>query len=162
MKKCRKAINFDLRINNLRRYFNEANPNYAYDLIHNYMISHDFIHRQYSGYVSNEEMTENQLIKFVIKMSNDFPWLHKCLSKCDSTDISNLHDLIYYFNLPFNGSDENAMLLYDTSNEYKLYLNRDGEYVLFDEYDNEVGITDCDNIEEALEEFREKEQDLEL
>lgn len=163
MKKCRKAINFDLSIKNLKLFFNDSNPNYAYTLIKKYMLEHGFGKRQYSGYISDNEMTDNELISFVVKMSKVYPWLHKSVLKCDSTDISNIHDLIEYLNLPYNANDEEQILfLCDSSNEYKLYLNQEGTYTLFDEDEIEVGITECDNIEEALNEIEQKNEELEL
>lgn len=163
----KKAFYFDLSIHKLKTYFDEENPNYAYTLIERYMKKHNIVHRQWSGYVSDGEMTFEEGVSFCKEMSKQFPWLHLCARRFDMTNIPKTFDMIPYLSKPYINEYVQTLslqypLLVETTDEYKLYKKQDETYLLFDEYDNEVGITDCDNIEEALEELRENEQDLEL
>ena len=45
--------------------------------------------------------------------------------------------------------------------DLKLYFNKNGLFTLYDEFDNEIGSTECDNIEDALEELQ-KQSDLSI
>ena len=54
MSLARKAINFDLSTNELKKHFN--NTAEAYNKIKEFMLKNGFEHRQYSGYVSKEHL----------------------------------------------------------------------------------------------------------
>lgn len=55
--KRRYAINFDLKIEQLREFYSASNPKGAYSKIRSYMQKHGFTHRQWSGYISDNTMT---------------------------------------------------------------------------------------------------------
>ncbi len=170
IEESRKVFYFDLSVKKLKMYFSSTNPNYAYKLIEMYMLDNGFSHRQFSGYMSQKEMSIEEGISFCKTLGENFPWLKMCVEKFDMTTVPVVYDMNPYlgnpikkdFNMEFYLEQTYEKVLIDYEDEYRLYKSSNGEYVLFDEYDNEVGITDCDNIEEALEELREKEQDLEL
>lgn len=71
--KIRRAINFDLDTRNLNKYYTGKNIRNAYRDIEKFLIAHGFSHRQWSGYVSNDKLTDMQIIKTVTKMNMTFP-----------------------------------------------------------------------------------------
>lgn len=93
MSLVQKAINFDLSTNELKKHFN--NTAEAYNKIKEFMLQNGFEHRQYSGYVSKELMSNRQVAKIVRKISNKFAWLSFCTQKFDVTDIGEQYDLTY-------------------------------------------------------------------
>ncbi|MGI0440118.1 hypothetical protein ACRE1S_06290 [Helicobacter himalayensis] len=60
MSLSRKAINFDLSTNELKKHFN--NTAEAYSQIKTFMLENGFEHRQYSGYASKETMDEDDIV----------------------------------------------------------------------------------------------------
>lgn len=87
------AINFDLKIVNLERYYSKTNPKGAYKEIASYMKSNGFSHRQWSGYISDKTMTRTELVDFTEKIHKHFPWLIKCEEKLDATVITGIFDI---------------------------------------------------------------------
>lgn len=156
----RKAFYFDLSTQKLKIYFSESNPNYAYTLIEKFMKEHDVEHRQYSGYVSNFKMTNIQGVCFCKGLSKQFPWLHQCVERFDMTNVSETYDMLQHIKEPYVDDysvyeiDFKYPYLVESTDEYKLYKNQDESYTLFDEFDNEIGSTECDNIDDALEELQ--------
>ena len=59
------AINFDLSIEKLEKYYSDTNPKGAYGEINKFMQDNDFAHRQYSGYVSINTMSKDELIVLI-------------------------------------------------------------------------------------------------
>ena len=93
----RRAINFDLDTAKLKKYYPSSFPlgyRKAYTDIKNFLESNGFEHRQYSGYVSKEEMKDFETTAVICKLSVTFPWLRKCINKIDVTVISDEYDLI--------------------------------------------------------------------
>lgn len=91
--KRRYAINFDLKIQQLRQYYSETNPEGAYSKISRYMEKNGFFHRQWSGYISDKTMSKSELIDFTMKLHKEFPWLIKCEGSMDATVITSIFDL---------------------------------------------------------------------
>ena len=89
----RYAVNFDLSIAALRTHYSESCPKNAYLDIERYMKENGFSHRQWSGYISDKEMTMAEMIDFTINIHNEFPWLYDCEEKMDATVISDVYDL---------------------------------------------------------------------
>lgn len=71
--KNRKALNFDLSTNELKKHFNSTAE--AYSQIKIFMIENGFEHRQYSGYISKEPMNEREITKLVRKLNKQLSWL---------------------------------------------------------------------------------------
>ncbi|BDB65773.1 hypothetical protein T36_2252 (plasmid) [Helicobacter cinaedi] len=91
--KNRKALNFDLSTNELKKHFNSTAE--AYSQIKTFMIENGFEHRQYSGYVSKEPMNEREITKLVRKLNKQLSWLSACVLNFDVTDIGEQHDLTH-------------------------------------------------------------------
>lgn len=91
MSLARKAINFDLSTNELKKHF--KNTAEAYNQIKDFMLQNGFEHRQYSGYVSKEPLEDYEITNLVVKLKNKFSWLYPCAQKFDVTDIGEQHDL---------------------------------------------------------------------
>lgn len=89
----RYAINFDLRIADLRTHYSKSNPKQAYKDIAKYMAEHGFSHRQWSGYISDGTMTKTELIDFTTDMHKHFPWLINCEGSMDATVITSIFDI---------------------------------------------------------------------
>ena len=94
MSLSRKAINFDLSTEELKKYFKESTAP-AYSAIKNFMLENGFEHRQYSGYASIEQMSDKQINLLIRRLSKQFPWLSTCVQRFDITDIGKQRDLTH-------------------------------------------------------------------
>lgn len=97
---CRKAINFDLNTDSLKKTFKSNNPFVylkAYKEIGIFLKNNNFEHRQWSGYVSKQPLTPVQVTAIVKGLNKTFPWLKSCVRKFDVTNIGEQHDLMYIF-----------------------------------------------------------------
>lgn len=97
---CRKAVNFDLNTESLKKIFKSNNPfvyMIAYRKIGRFLINNGFEHRQWSGYISKQSLTPIQVTAIVKGLNKTLPWLHQCVTKFDVTDIGEQHDLMYIF-----------------------------------------------------------------
>lgn len=93
-RKCRRAINFDLSEELLKQHYSPTKYKKAWGEIAVYMDKHGFDHRQYSGYVSRNPMTELETNKFLQKMANDLPWLGSCARVFDVTEVGRTYDCL--------------------------------------------------------------------
>ncbi len=91
----RKAINFDLDTKELLKYFKDTRE--PYSEIKNFMEANGFDHRQYSGYISKEPISELKIIGITEKLNEKFKWLKDCIQKYDVTEIGETFDLKYIF-----------------------------------------------------------------
>ena len=87
----RKAINFDLSTEKLKRYFEDTRK--PYGLIKDFMLENGFEHRQYSGYTSKEPINERRVIRIVNKLTKKFTWLGECVKEFDITEIGEQYSL---------------------------------------------------------------------
>ena len=85
-KETKRAINFDLDTKELLKHF--KNTHQAYSAIKVFMEDNGFEHRQYSGYVSREPISEFSAISVTEKLNQKFKWLKDCIQKYDVTEIS--------------------------------------------------------------------------
>ena len=85
MSLSRKAINFDLSTNELKKHFN--NTAEAYSQIKDFMLENGFTHRQYSGYASKEVIDEDDIVVLIKSLADKFTWLSTCVQNFDVTDI---------------------------------------------------------------------------
>lgn len=90
----RKAINFDLSTKALKKYYPSKHYRGAYRDIRRFMLNNGFKHRQWSGYVSTQSITNYEISKIIAEMNNDFPWLKKCVNRFDVTDIGKQYDML--------------------------------------------------------------------
>lgn len=90
-RKYRKAINFDLSVHELEKYYSDYRKAY-YD-IKKFFRKQDFEHRQGSGYVSKERLGQADIADLLDSMSAELPWLGECVTRIDITNIGRQHDL---------------------------------------------------------------------
>ena len=93
-KKSRKAINFDLNDNLLKKYYPSKSYKNARRDIRKYFEARNFSHRQYSGYVSNNFILMADAVNDVKSLSKQFRWLNLTVEVFDITIIGNEYDLL--------------------------------------------------------------------
>nr|WP_306816867.1 VapD family protein [Campylobacter helveticus] len=93
--KKRKAINFDLSTEELKKHFGDTRE--PYSQIKNFMLENGFEHRQYSGYASIEVMSDRQIAKIARKLNDKFAWISSCIQEFDVTDIGEQYSLSHIF-----------------------------------------------------------------
>lgn len=91
--KYKRAINFDLSIDKLKKNYSAANPKGAYKDIKNFLIRNGFEHRQGSGYCSKAELSNMELLHIIDKMFDEMIWLNDCSKKIDITNIGKIYDI---------------------------------------------------------------------
>lgn len=92
----RKAINFDLDTKKLKQFYpckGLLSYKKAYKDIKKFMENNGFEHRQWSGYISKQNIDSYDVSVIIAKLSYKFPWLKQCVNKFDVTDIGNQYDL---------------------------------------------------------------------
>jgi virulence-associated protein VapD len=87
---ARKAINFDLNTNEMRKIFKRYTEGYR--LIRKSFKKLGFEHEQGSGYISKREITEKQVQKAIKALVKENPWLAKCAAKFKVTDPATMYD----------------------------------------------------------------------
>ncbi|MEY8675290.1 hypothetical protein AALI59_03485 [Thomasclavelia cocleata] len=90
----RKAVNFDLNDNLLKKYYPSKSYKNAWRDIKMYLINNQFEHRQYSGYVSINEIDVVEVGNIIGKMSRKWTWLSKSEMQFDVTNVSEEYSLI--------------------------------------------------------------------
>ncbi|MCR6580371.1 VapD family protein [Campylobacter insulaenigrae] len=91
MNLSRKAINFDLSTDALKKYFDDTRK--PYGLIKDFMLENGFEHRQYSGYASKEPISNEDVFSIVLRISRQFTWLGECVKEFDITEIGEQYSL---------------------------------------------------------------------
>ena len=92
-----KALYFDLKIKDLEKYYSLTNPKGSYSEIQGFLNENGFEHEQYSGYHSAQATTDMNVFTVIKNMHIQFPWLRKCVSKFEVTNIGENSDLIKMF-----------------------------------------------------------------
>lgn len=87
----RKAINFDLDVNALKKHYSKKYNN-AYYEINSFLSKNGFEHRQGSGYISKADMSNARAFTVIDTMCDKFNWLEKCAKKIDITSIGPTFD----------------------------------------------------------------------
>lgn len=90
----KKAIYFDLRTKDLKKYYPSKHYRKAYRDIKHFLLKNGFIHRQWSGYVSKQPMYDTDIDELTIKLSITFPWLKQCVRRFDVTNIGRSYDYL--------------------------------------------------------------------
>lgn len=85
--KSRKAINFDLSDHLLKLYYPSYNYKNSWKDIQKYLEEQDFIHRQYSGYVSKNFISMTKLGHILDNMVQQYDWLKNCVKEFDTMII---------------------------------------------------------------------------
>lgn len=89
----KRAINFDLHIESLKKYFSAENPKDAYRQIGRFMRENGFEHRQGSGYISSIPLSNLEIIDVFKKMYSEMPWLVQCATRMDMTNVGPTYDM---------------------------------------------------------------------
>jgi virulence-associated protein VapD len=89
-----KAINFDLSTKALIEVFGESNCRQAYNFIRRFLENRGFLHRQWSGYVSENAMGALEVTDVVIDLFEEQEWLLDCANRFDVTDIGKEYDML--------------------------------------------------------------------
>ena len=84
-RKYLKAINFDLSVHELEKFYQDYRKAY-YDV-------KKFFARQGSGYVSRKKLAQADIIDLLDLMNTELPWMSDCVTKIDVTNIGAQHDL---------------------------------------------------------------------
>ena len=97
----RKQITFDLSQEALRQHYprkeTAQDPQFfkrAYKDIQRFMESNGFERRQYSVYVSTEELTALDVAVLTQRMAEELPWLRYCVREITATNIGARHSLL--------------------------------------------------------------------
>lgn len=90
----RKAVNFDLSEEKLKIHYPKKNYRQAWYDINSFFTAHGFLHRQKSGYVSENAMSDLQFFEFINEVFNKFPWLAQCADTIDVTNVGKTYDLL--------------------------------------------------------------------
>ena len=98
MLESKKALNFDLSNQALQKYSPSKNYRKAWSDIKDYLLEIGFKHRQYSGYVSIDNISMTYVIQHIIEMSLLFKWLKYCVKEFDVTIVGDEFSLKRYIN----------------------------------------------------------------
>lgn len=79
------AINFDLDTKDAEKYHPSGTRQGAYEELKKFFEEHDFEHRQYSGYVSKEEITPEDIRVIVFKLIEQYPYITSYVRRMDAT-----------------------------------------------------------------------------
>lgn len=128
-RKVRRAINFDLSIDLLKEYYNAETPKNAYKELRSFFCQEGFTHRQGSGYISVDPLSDTAVVNLCKKMKKELPWLEKCAKKMDLTNIGSMHNILKYMEHINLDSDVQQMSLQDFGIDLDM-LNQSIENVL--------------------------------
>ena len=92
--KSRKAINFDLNDSLLKKHYLSKNYKNGWRDIKRSLEKSNFVHRQYSGYVSKDCITMSDVLNLVTEMSKQLVWLKQCVKEFDVTIVGDHYSLL--------------------------------------------------------------------
>lgn len=90
-RKYLKAINFNLSVRELEKYYSDYRKAY-YD-VKRFFKKQGFEHRQGSGYISKKKLIQADIIDLLDVMNTELPWMSDCVTRIDVTNIGAQHDL---------------------------------------------------------------------
>ena len=91
-----KSINFDLDTHCLEAHFGKGKRQKGYSAIKSFLTKNGFIHRQWSGYVSEKKLTYAEIYIILDNFLDACPWLTKCANRFDVTDYMAESDVMEY------------------------------------------------------------------
>jgi virulence-associated protein VapD len=91
-----KSINFDLDTKRLEKVFGINKRRRGYAAIQYFFATHAFMHRQYSGYISNVKLSYAETYIVIDDLIITCPWLSTCTNRFDVTDYMAQSDAIEY------------------------------------------------------------------
>lgn len=93
MKKTLKQIAFDLDTKMLKLYYHKNNWRKAYEDIKEFMYENDFSWIQGSVYNSNFLLSNSMAQNIIYELSQDYPYLNKCVRDIVVTNIGETYSL---------------------------------------------------------------------
>jgi len=149
-KKKHRAFNFDLKIKLLKKYYPKKNILGAYRDIKSFMFKNGFSHRQWSGYRTDEKLTDRQVQIIMLQMRKELPWIDKCSTKLDVTNIGKVYDIKNFFkSWDIEAGDRDIENLFQDS-EIKMDVVKDKREAL------------DEKIKSAKKQVKEKERDIDI
>ena len=82
-----KSLNFDLDTNKLKELYPNKSYTQAYKDIKDFLLKNGFEHRQGSGYISKEDMSELKVVSIIKDLNKNNSWLEKCCKTLDYYDV---------------------------------------------------------------------------
>lgn len=92
--KSRKAINFDLNDNLLKRNYPSKSYRNSWRDIKGYLVKNGFSHRQYSGYVSQDCIEMSEVAHIIGMMSRKWSWLSLSVMQFDVTIVGDEYSFL--------------------------------------------------------------------
>ena len=120
MVKRRKALNFDFDTKLLQIYYPNKHYRQAYKDVKRFLKNNDFEWRQGSGYNSARAMSQLEVRRIAIALSQKFPWFIKCIKQFDVTDIGKDYSLVEFIK---ENSDERTIEIDIKNDTNKLYVD---------------------------------------
>ena len=93
----RKAINFDLSVSELKTNYDKS-PRNAWREIRAFLESNGFTHRQWSGYLSDDFLSDIQVVRILSQLWEKCPWLSVCATRFDVTNVGDMFNALTVFN----------------------------------------------------------------
>jgi len=90
----KKSVNFDLDIKKLEQYHPNKNSTQAYADIKKFMLENNFEHRQGSGYISQQEMSNVDVVEIIEKLNYKHNWLLNCCKVIDCYSVEKEYNLL--------------------------------------------------------------------
>lgn len=91
----RKSINFDLSTEALKKHYPSKHYRNGYGDIKKFLLNNGFKHRQWSGYVSVQDITNAEINKIIAEMTKELPWIKKCVNRFDVTNVGKPYDITH-------------------------------------------------------------------
>lgn len=93
MPKSRKALNYDLDDNLLKKYYpNPKSYKNAWTEVKKFLYNKGFVDRQYSGVVSKNVLSYAKVEEITMELDESLDWLAPCVLKFDVTNIGPFMD----------------------------------------------------------------------
>ena len=89
----RKVLNFDLDTKKYEDCTGRKAPT-AYEEIKRFLKRNNFEHRQGSGYISKDSLTDGKIFAIIQNMSVELKWLKICVRQIDVTNIGKQHSMV--------------------------------------------------------------------
>ena len=89
MEETRKSIYIRINKKKYNDIYPESSINDAYGEIHDFLKKENFIYKKGIGFVSLEKISIEDVEEIVKKLSENLPWLKKCVTKIICEEIGN-------------------------------------------------------------------------
>lgn len=93
LKRMKKALNFDLDTNQYERVTGKLASTAYYEIRH-FLETHDFEHRQGSGYVSKTSLKDTDVNILINEMSLTIGWQKDCVRQFDVTNVGKHYSVL--------------------------------------------------------------------